>query len=145
MATEIDKQVQELFAIVQEKKAEISKAERPNWLTNCSFRYNKNSSESTNLQVCVDINELVSILAFVKEKSNSFNEAAKELGVKNEFNWFGFTYDEWKSDIKTRIIKIQITTKKKELELLEARLDKLISPELKAKLEIDEIKKLLSQ
>ena len=44
MATSRDKQVQELFKIVQEKKSDIVKAEKPNWQTNCSFGYDKNSS-----------------------------------------------------------------------------------------------------
>jgi hypothetical protein len=34
--------------------------------------------------------------------------------------------------------------KKKELELLEERLNKLISPELRAQMELEEIKKMLS-
>jgi hypothetical protein len=42
--TEEDKLVQELFNVVQAKKAEIAKAEKPSWETNCAFRYNKDSS-----------------------------------------------------------------------------------------------------
>ena len=139
----MDKAVQQLFEVVQKKKAEIAKAEKPNWLTNCSFRYNKESSNSTNIQVCSDVNELITILGFLIGKQNEFNLAKEVLGVTNTFNWFGFTVEEWTNDIRTRIDKIQITNKKKELEQLELRLDKLISPELKASMELDEIKKLL--
>lgn len=144
MANETDKVVQELFKVVQDKKAAIAKAEKPNWLTNCAFRYNKDSSASTNIQVCSDVEELVHMLGFLCEKRSGFNTAQTILGTKCEFKWFGFSFDDWASDIKTRIDKIQISIKKKELELLEARLDKLISPELKAKMELDEIQKLLS-
>lgn len=139
----MDKAVQQLFEVVQKKKAEIAKAEKPNWLTNCSFRYNKESSNSTNIQVCSDVNELITILGFLIGKQNEFNLAKEVLGVTNTFNWVGFTLEEWTNDIRTRIDKIQITNKKKELEQLELRLDKLISPELKASMELDEIKKLL--
>jgi hypothetical protein len=143
MEKEMDKAVQQLFEVVQKKKAEIAKAEKPNWLTNCSFRYNKESSNSTNIQVCSDVNELITILGFLIGKQNEFNLAKEVLGVTNTFNWVGFTLEEWTNDIRTRIDKIQITNKKKELEQLELRLDKLISPELKASMELDEIKKLL--
>ena len=67
------------------------------------------------------------------------------LGTKYQFKWLGFTFDQWKADIKTRIDKIQISKKKKELEELEVRLDKLISPELKQQMELEEITKLLGQ
>ena len=145
MAAETDKLVQELFAVVQTKKAEIAKAEKPSWETNCAFRYNKDSSASTNLQVCADVEELVHILAFLCDRKNGFDEAQKITGTSLKFRWLGFTFQEWVSDIKTRIDKIQITNKKKELEVLEARLDKIVSPELKAKWELEEITKLLSK
>lgn len=144
-STEEDKLVQELFNVVQAKKAEIAKAEKPNWETNCAFRYNKDSSASTNLQVCADVEELVHILAFLCDRKKGFDEAQKITGTSLKFKWLGFSFDDWASDIKTRIDKIQITIKKKDLEALESRLDKLVSPELKRKLELAEISKMLGQ
>lgn len=143
MGNETDKMVQELFKVVQDKKAAIAKAEKPNWQTNCAFRYSKDSSASTNIQACGEVEELVHILALLCEKKRGFEEAQTILGTTGDFKWFGFSFADWASDIKTRIDKIQINIKKKELELLEGRLDKLISPELKAQLELAEIKKLL--
>jgi hypothetical protein len=144
MANQTDEQVQKLFQVVQTKKAEIAKAEKPNWETNCSFGYNKDSSSRTNIQVVADIEELVHILGFLIEKQKAFESAQSVLDTNLTFKWMGYTIDQWQSDIKTRIDKIQITKKKKDLEALEGRLDKLISPELKAKMELDEISKLLS-
>lgn len=143
MSTSNDKLVQELTKIVNDKKAAIAKAERPNWRTNCAFRYNKDSSASINLQVCNVVEDLVYILGFLVEKRNAFNEAQKIIGTNLEFKWFGFTFDDWSEDIKTRVDKIEITYKKKELEMLEERLDKLISPELRAQMELEDIKKTL--
>jgi len=144
MANQTDEQVQKLFQVVQTKKSEIAKAEKPNWETNCSFGYNKDSSSRTNIQVVADIEELVHILGFLIEKQKAFESAQSVLDTNLTFKWMGYTIDQWQSDIKTRIDKIQITKKKKDLEALEGRLDKLISPELKAKMELDEISKLLS-
>jgi hypothetical protein len=64
MVNDRDKIVQELFNVVQIKKIEIAKAEKPNWETNCVFRYNKDSSVNTNLQVCNNVEDLVNIWGF---------------------------------------------------------------------------------
>lgn len=145
MANERDKLVQELFKVVQEKKSAIAKAEKPSWATNCAFRYNEDSSASINIQVCADVEKFVHMLAFLIDKKRSFDEAQKILGTSVKFKWSGFSFEDWQSDIKTRIDKIEISNKKKELELLEGRLDKLVSPELKAQMELDEISKLLNK
>jgi hypothetical protein len=139
-----DQLVQELTKIVNAKKLAIAKAERPNWKTNCAFRYSKDSSASTNLQVCAVVEDLVYMLGLLCEKRNAFNEAQKIVGTNLEFKWFGYTFDDWAEDIKTRINKIEITAKKKELEMLEERLNKLISPELRAQMELEEIRKSLN-
>jgi len=145
MATKTDKQVQELFEIVQQKKSAIVKAEKPNWQTNCSFGYDKNSSSRMNIQVVNDIDELTEILAFLLRKERSHYEASEILGVESQFKWLGFTFEQWKSDIQTRIDKIQISKKKQELEQLESRLGLLISPELRAEMELAEITKILNK
>jgi hypothetical protein len=86
---------------------------------------------------------LVGILGYLVTLEANYNEASNRLGVSSTFKWSGFTLDDWQSDIQCRVIKIQITKKKQELEFLESRLDKLISPELRAKLELEEISQML--
>lgn len=137
-----DIQIQKLFDIVQLKREEIAKAERPNWLTNCTFGYDE-TSKRINIQVTNDVIVLAKILAFLYGKEGDFSKACTELGVADEFKWMGYTTDEWAEDLKTRVNKIQITKKKRDLELIEGKLDKLISPEMKAQMELDEITKEL--
>lgn len=144
MANQTDKQVQELFKIVQAKKSEIAKLEKPSWNTNGSFGYSKDLNSRVNIHACADVEELVSIVAFLIGKKQNFEEAQTVLGTKVDFKWMGFSDAEWIEDIKTRINKIQISQKRKELEAVESRLDKLISPELKAQMELEEITKMLS-
>jgi hypothetical protein len=141
MATERDIIISELQEIVKSKKEEIAKAERPNWKTNCAFRFNKDLPSSTNLQVCSDVEDLTSMVAFLIEKSNSYDKACELLEVKSKFTWLGYTLNDWVSDIKTRITKIQITVKKKELEDYEYRLEKLVSPQAKEERELNELMK----
>lgn len=139
-----DEIVQELLDVIEEKKSEISKAERPNWITNGSFKYAKGSTESFNLQTITDINVFINALAFLIDREKSFNEASERLGVEDKFTWFGYSVEDWQTDFKTRITKIQIVSKRKELEVLESRLNKLISPELRKAMELEEITKALS-
>jgi hypothetical protein len=47
---------------------------------------------------------------------------------------------DWEADIKAKILKIQITSEEKKLAALEERLNKIISPELRRKMELDAIK-----
>jgi hypothetical protein len=141
MVNDRDKIVQELFNVVQIKKIEIAKAEKPNWETNCVFRYNKDSSVNTNLQVCNNVEDLVNILGFLIEKKNSFDAAQKILGTKLKFQWSGFSFENWSSDLKSTVAKIEIKFKKKELEILEVRLNGLVSKEMREQLELEEIRK----
>jgi len=143
MENTTDKQVQDLMALVKKKKEEISKAERPNYKTNCTFRYNPETAQNINIQVCADVDQLVGILGYLITQEANYNEASNRLGVSSTFKWGGFTLSDWQSDLQLRVTKIQITKKKQELEFLETRLDKLISPELRAKMELEEISQML--
>ena len=130
----------ELIKQVAKQKEEISKAERPTWVTNCSFSHTERPSDSINIHVESNIKNLVCIAAFLTEKQNSYRAAAELLGVEAPpFTWGGHSVIEWCEDLKLRINKIQIASKKKKLEALESRLNAIISPELRAKMELEAI------
>ncbi len=140
-----DEIIQDLFEVVRQKKAEIAKAEKPKWETNCSFSYSENGSERTNIQIVSDVNALLRILGHIAIQFDGFTKAAGMTNVTDaKFKWQGFTLNEWVSDIQTRINKIQITKKRAELEDLERRLDKLVSPEVREAMELEAIQKALS-
>ena len=140
-----DTEIDALFEIVNQKKKEIEKIEKPTFITNCSFGFMEDSGANRiNLQMLNDLKIFVSILAFLNEKENSFNIAKEELGLtKLEFTWLGFSVQSWKEDIQSRIAKIQVANKKKELEEFEKRLNAMISPEKRVQLELESIKKSL--
>lgn len=141
-----DKVIEQLQDKIREKKAQISKAEKPCWNTNCSFRYDENNfSNVVNLHTVGEPKILVSILAYLMSKSEKFAMAARILGVTEEFQWQGHSLADWQQDIETRLIKMQLSTRKKELEAAEAKLEQLLSPERKAAKELDSIKELLKE
>lgn len=142
----VDTVVQALIDVVAERKQEISKAEKPNWKTNCTFAFSEDAQpgQRYNIQTITDVSRLVGMLAFLMGQEENFKKAAKALNVSTKnFTWLGYSVEDWKEDLDTRITKINISKKKKELEEIEARLDKLISPELRAQLELEAIKALL--
>jgi hypothetical protein len=145
MATLTDKKVQQLFEVVQKKKEEIKKIEKPNWFTNCAFRPDTDSTVgSFNLQTVSDPNVLVLALSKLQVLKETAERVSVDLGVEGyKFSHLGFSFDDWKSDFQTRVAKIQISKKKSELASLETRLNSLISPELKAELELEAISKEL--
>lgn len=136
-----DKKMMELLADVKKRKIEIQKADRPTWKTNCSFFYPENNAIGVNLQVISNVRDLIGIASFLIDKSASYQKAAEAIGVENpdSFIWHGFSLNEWLDDIKTRVIKIQIASKRKKLETLELRLNAVMSPEMRAEIELEDI------
>ena len=134
-----DQKTLDLIKEVNKQKAEIAQLEKPNWITNCSFDY-KNGKSPINLHVESDVATLVLIAGFLINRDKYYREANVLLGVDAPpFKYDGFSVKEWTSDIKTRINKIQITTKRQRLETLESRLNAIISPELRTQLELEAI------
>ena len=136
-----DKKTLELISQVKKKKAAIASAEKPVYKTNCSFSYIEgNKNGAINLHVA-DLKSLINIAAFIIERSAIYSTATKVLGVDNppDFTWDCYTAEDWIDDLKMKITKIQIVTEKNKLEALEERLNKIISPEKRAEIELEDI------
>ena len=143
MTTE-DEQILELIQDIKSRKEKIAKAEKPKWKTNCSFSYTEGSRNSAiNIQVCSDVVQLLKISAFLTTTYQAFENSKRWLGVDEEtkFHWDGFGLEEWTDDIGARIAKIQISQEKTKLEALESRLNSIVSPETRRRLELEAIKR----
>ena len=144
VAKTTDEMVKELFAKVQAKKNAIEKAEKPCWNAGF-FGYSPNSAhDRIDVKTVGDTRKLVEMYAFLLDREGNYATAAEELGVDKKFTWLGFTSDEWKSDFKTRTMQLNIQKERKTLQELEVRLNGLISPELKAQMELEAISELLA-
>lgn len=136
-----DDLVAKLQQIVKDKKAEITQIERPNYYTNLS--YPGFTGVSINLNTVNSLDVLTEVLAGLLIKKEAFNTANTLLGLHLILRVGGYTYEEWEHDIKAKVAKILVNTKKQELEILEKRLAALESPELKAERELADIGKSL--
>ena len=148
MATKTDGKVQELFQIVQKKKLDLEetiKTEKRSFITNCSFGWDENNiSGRINIQTVSDPKVLVKALARLEEASAYEEKAAEKLGVENhKFEWLNYSLKDWTTDFQTRMAKIQSSKKKTELNKLEEKLNSLVSPELRAEMELEAIEKML--
>jgi hypothetical protein len=142
--------VDELFAQVQQQKAEIAAAESPKYRTNRIFRYlEEDTNRTVNLAVVNDVTQLLKIAAHVQGQHEFYNQAAANI-IGDEkatppFTWCGFSLADWLADIKAQVSKIRIKAKQEKLAALEARLDKLVSPEKRAQMELAAIRAELKQ
>ena len=134
----------QLIQEVKRRKEEIADSERSNYKTNLSFAYVEWSSSAVNLQV-QKVDTLLKIAAFLRSTEAAYENVAKEMGVDDypSFKWGGFTVEEWVADIKLKISKLQVEAKRKKLEVLEARLNSIVSPELRQQMELEAIQKEL--
>lgn len=139
-----DELVQELFDKVQSKKAALAQADKPCWNTSGSFGYSpSNPSGDINIKTITDKRKIVDMLAFLMDRARAHQEAGAALGITAAFSWQGFTLNEWKADFQTRVDQLTYTEKKKELDVLQARLDAILSPEMRRSLELTSISKML--
>ena len=138
-----DEQVMALMTEVNKREAEIKQAERPNWKTNCSFNFAQ--GKPINLHVESDVKMLATVVCFLQTLEKGYGQACETLGIDlaGDITWDGFAMKDWIHDIRLRVNKIQIQDKKKKLATLKKRLDKIVSPELKAKMELEAISKEL--
>lgn len=140
-----DKKTLDLIALINKKKSEIDKAEKPNWKTNCSFSYKEGTpTDLVNIHVESNVMKLVSMASYLIDMEDKYKKAATFLEVEAPaFKWNGYPVSDWLEDIKARINKVQITNKKSSLNVLEQRLNQIVSPELRAQIELEEIARQL--
>lgn len=135
--------IKALFNKLAAKKAEVANAEKPVYVTGGQFRYSESMGNTVDIMTVRDPRKLVEVLAFLKDREKSFNEAKEELGVKVDFTWLGASVVDWTRDLKTRIGVLNLTATRKELAELEDRLNKIVPPEMRAQMELEAIQAAL--
>ncbi len=135
-----DKTVLLLIDKVSEKKKQIQSAQNPQWQTNCLLTVD---GSNVNLRTIQTAKELVLLAAKVKIQEMGYNAAIDELGGSADFEYQGYSTDQWMSDFYTRLNKLNVDKEKRNLAKLEQRLDAIISPELRAKMELEAIEREL--
>jgi hypothetical protein len=130
-----------LIEEVKRRRAEIKSLSSPN-KTNCVFAYQEGDmSKALNLHVC-DEDTLIAITTFLQLRESFHLKSCELLGLDpREFTHQGYTTESWYHDLRNRVGKINKAKLEAKLKLLEERLDKVISPELRTAMEIEAIQK----
>ena len=138
MAKSTDDAVLGLLKKVEQKKNEIKQAQKkPNWITNLTIGYNPESTaDRIMIQTVRDAGKIADIYAFLLAKEDYLSKAAGELGLEIDLSYMGFPIADWKSDLKTRAAQLGLDQKKRELEVLDKRVNGLVSPEQRREMEL---------
>jgi len=138
MTTEaMDAKVQKLMGTVKARRAKVGKLKKPQWLTSC--RLVLPGHEALNIQVCQDLGLLAMECGALLRMKQDIEAAAKELDVEIVLQWQNYEIDDWIKDIKLRVQVTQIKAEKAKLASLEAKLNKLLSPDQRREIELASI------
>jgi len=141
----VDQAVLDLLVKVEQKKKEIAKAKtRPVWRTSCTFGKDPNSTQDrTNIQTVRDTRKLVEIFAFLNIQQQELRRAADDLNVDFDGNWLSYSISDWKEDIRTRVAQLSIEQKQKEIDILDERVNRLVTPEQRRIMELKALQQIL--
>lgn len=145
MTDQIDSKITELFAVLTKQKEEVAEAlktSQQKWKTNCSFPSVFGHTQPINIQTQTE-SALIELLSDLLIHRDFSIKAAELLNTKFDNKWGGFNIDDWVEDFKTRIAKIQLAEKQNKLAQLEKRLDAIVSPEQRRKMELESLIKEL--
>lgn len=132
--------VLKLKELVEFKEKELSVLKRPSFKTN-------NNLELYGTRYNLNVQTIDSLLYLTSNVINIFdnlNKAKELFGITAESTYGGFTYEEWIEDFKLHILIKDRRNKEESLNKLKARLEGLVSEELKTKIALEEISKDLN-
>lgn len=138
----IDQQVRDMITKVNQRQEAVD-AQRAtvakSWTTTCAYRVRGSSST---------INIMTSNLEQIQEIGidlQLFNWATEQLDAKLNYKFpqktQGYTVDQWMSDLNKRIAKINLTEEESKLAELQKRLNQVLSPEERRRIEVEMLMK----
>jgi hypothetical protein len=133
MGTANDKKVLELKAKIQEKRDKFEKVKFTS-LTNCSLEL-----DGVRHNILVMDKDSLTLLLI---KLNSYRMSMVDLGVEELYIW-GYTIQDWISDIQLKLKVIAQKSEEEKLKILEKKLGTLLSEDKKTELELTSIASLL--
>lgn len=139
---EQDKIIKSLLTKIEEKKSELQKTNIKNMKTNCVFYHPFDKKDRINIHTVDEITLIDCVAALINYK-NTWEQATKLISSDKKFQWGSYSFEDWIHDFQLRLNIINEKSKKEQLNQLQKRLDAIVSPDLKAQLEIEAISKEL--
>lgn len=136
-----DKQVEELLKTIEEKESSLKTIPKKSFTTNCVFKYN---GQSINLHTASK-STLIDITGVLIQHREMKDRACAALKIKTEeFIWDGYSFESWLQDFRNRLDIIEYNEEKEKIKKLKAKVEGIVSEELKAKKTIEDVMKELS-
>lgn len=140
----IDTTIQQLFKKLEERKANVADLKEKiaaSWVTNGTFRL-IGATSTTNIQTASAevVEEVAGHLLLL---ANAMNEASVKLSRPGKQKVQGYTAEQWFTDLKKRLASIEVREAEAELAKLEARLNSVLSPEERRRIEVEMLAKEL--
>lgn len=135
---DIDVTVRALFDKLNARKQKISELKaqiEKSWKTNCSIRL-IGATTPTNIQTATVelVEEVATQLCMVESARRT---AAVRLDRPVNMSVQGHTIDHWFEDLQKRLAVINVREEEKQLEQLEQRLNQVLSPEERRRIEVE--------
>jgi hypothetical protein len=134
---DMDKIVDDLMAKVKDRREKVGALKKPQWTTPCSLVLP--GYERLNIQVCNDLGLLAVACGTLMRMRVDIEAASKELDVEIEPKWQNYPIDDWITDIKLRVRVTNLKKEQERLANLESKLNKLMSPEQRRRMELASI------
>lgn len=143
---DIDKTIQELFKKLEERKARVSALKaviQKSWVTNGTWKV-PFTSTVINLQT-LPADQLYQVAGHIMDQFEQFSYAQTLLDNEADRSpkMQGYTRDAWVSDIRKRKATIEIREEETKLAELETRLNSVLSPEERRRIEVELLAKSL--
>lgn len=141
----IDQTIQLLFTKLSERKAKVASLEAEiakSWRTTGAFRL-IGAQSTTNIQTA-QAEQLEEVAAHIVMLANAMSEASTKLSRPSAQKIQGYKAEDWFSDLQKRLAAIDVREEKKQLEALEQRLNQVLSPEERRRIEVELLAKELS-
>lgn len=135
-----DDKIKTLLATVAKAKEDVRETEAAaerDWKTNCSFSFNWNGTDPKNIQT-MTMQQVFAAAQWLKLVEQAGELVDLDCGVPID-QWQGVPIKHWMADLNKRIARHQLATKRNRLQDIEMTLNGLISPELRAQMELDRI------
>jgi hypothetical protein len=136
----LDDQIRTLFDKLNARKAKVAELESQlakSWTTNCSYRL-LGSTTPVSLGTST-ASQVLDVVADLMIQRKAREEAAMLLELDPPKSYQGYTFNSWVEDSKKRLAGITIREEKKALDELEDRLNTVLSPDERRRIEVERL------
>ena len=141
---DIDATIRELFKKLEERKAkvaEVRKATQKGWVTNGTWKV-PFTATVINIQTLPE-DQLYLVAGEIVKSAESIRLGAAILNGEYNKKVQGYQIEEWEADLRKRKAMIEIRSEEAKLAELEARLNSVLSPDDRRRIEVELLTKAL--